>query len=113
MSFAGLSLLGFLIRGYWMIVESDFLNKKLVKILPHIIDTGLLVTAIILVMLSRMYPFTVDWVTLKVVLLIVYIISGTIALKRGKNKQQRIMAFAFSLLVILSIFAIASIKPHF
>ena len=111
MTAASLSLLGFLIRGFWMYRESPLLQAKLTKILPHIIDTILLVSAIYLVITLQAYPFEVNWITAKVFLLVAYIVVGTIALKRGKTKKIRIVAFIISLLIILSIFAIAAIKP--
>ncbi len=111
MSAASISLLGFLVRGYWMIRNNPWLNAKLSRVLPHIVDTILLGSAIYLVIASKMYPLSVNWVTAKVILLIVYVIAGSFALKRGKTKTIRIMALLVSILTILSIFAIAGIKP--
>lgn len=111
MAAASLSFLGFLIRGFWMISENSLLQAKVTKILPHIIDTVLLVTAISLVIILQAYPFEVNWITAKVLFLVAYIVIGTIALKRGKTKKIRIMAFVVSLIIILAIFAIAVMKP--
>lgn len=112
-TFAVLSLLGFSLRGYWMLQESAMLQKKVVKILPHINDTLLLLTAIMLVILTGFYPFVVGWVTLKVFLLVLYIVLGIFALKRGKTRQARTVFFIAALATILAIFAIAGIKPGF
>lgn len=111
MSAASLSLVGFLLRGYWMFKDSHLLQAKLSKILPHIIDTLLLLAAIYLVVLLKISPLEVNWISAKIVLLIAYIVTGTIALKRGKTKKTRVIAFIISLAIILSIFAIAAIKP--
>lgn len=113
MSAAVLSFLGFLLRGYWMMMGSKLLNAKLSRVLPHIIDTILLGSAIYLVFASQMYPFVVNWITAKVVLLIAYILLGTVALKRGKTKKVRVLAFVVSVLTICAIFGIASAKPSF
>lgn len=113
MACAVLTLLGFSIRGYWMLTESDLLHKKAVRILPHIIDTLLLLSAIMLVIITGLYPFVVGWVTLKLILLVVYIVLGTFALKRGKTKQSRTLFFIAALITVLAIFAIAGIKPGF
>lgn len=112
-TFAVLSLLGFSLRGFWMLKESPMLHKKPVRILPHINDTLLLLTAIMLAVLTGFYPFVVGWVTLKVVLLVVYIVLGIFALKRGKTRQSRTIFFVAALVTILAIFAIAGIKPGF
>jgi len=113
MSAAVLSFLGFLLRGYWMMMGSKLLNAKPTKVLPHIIDTVLLGSAIYLVFASQMYPFVVNWITAKVILLIAYILLGTVALKRGKTKKVKIGAFVVSVLIICAIFGIASAKPTF
>ena len=113
MTCAVLTLLGFSLRGYWMLTESAMLQKKAVKILPHIIDTLLLLSAVMLVILTGFYPFVVGWVTLKLLLLVLYVVLGTFALKRGKTKQSRTIFFLASLVTVLAIFAIAAIKPGF
>lgn len=111
MSAASLSFLGFILRGFWMFKDSPLLQAKLTKILPHIIDTILLVGAIYLVYQLDVNVFETHWILAKIILLVAYILIGTIALKRGKTKQIRIIAFIVSLLIILAIFAIAAIKP--
>ena len=111
MTMAVLTLLGFILRGIWMFMESPKLEHKLTRILPHIIDTLLLGSAIGLVIITRLYPIEVFWVTLKIILLVLYIILGTFALKRGRTKTIRGVCFFASLLTILGIFAVAGIKP--
>lgn len=113
MTSAVLSFLGFTLRGYWMLQDSPLLRQKLTKILPHIVDTVLLISAISLVTMSRQYPFVVDWVTVKVVLLIVYIGLGTFAMKRGKNKAQRTGFLVAAIVTIIAIFGVAATKPTF
>lgn len=99
----------FLMRGYWMLVESDRLQRRWVKVVPHIVDTLLLTSALIMVFWSGQYPFVQSWLTAKVIALIVYIALGTIALKRGKTKAVRsgaliaaIVAFAYIVSVALT-----------
>jgi uncharacterized membrane protein SirB2 len=111
MSCAMLSAAGFALRGYWMVAESSLLQSKPARILPHIVDTLLLLSAILLVVMSGQYPFVVAWVTIKIVLLVMYIVLGTLALKRGKTKQQRIAFLIASLLTIAAIFVVAALKP--
>ena len=110
-SCALLSLLGFSLRGYWMWRESDLLQASLTRILPHIIDSLLLLTAITLVIMSRQYPLLVGWVTIKIGLLLLYIGFGTMALKRGKTRQLRINYLIISILTIAAIFSVALTKP--
>ena len=48
-----LSITGYVIRGVWVIRESSWLQNKWVRVLPHIIDTTLLVSAILLTLQIR------------------------------------------------------------
>jgi len=110
-SSAVISFLGFASRGRLMLKASPWLTSKLIRVAPHVVDTVLLLSAIVLVILSRQYPFAASWLTLKLVLLILYIVLGSIALKRGKTKQIRIAALVLALATISSIFVVAVLKP--
>ena len=107
MTFALLSGIFFLIRGIWMLVDSPKLTQRWVKIVPHVIDTLLLACAIALMFQIQQYPFVHGWLTAKVVALILYIVAGTVAIKRGKTKQVRVIAFGFALLCYLYMLSVA------
>lgn len=94
-----------------MLTGGKLLYAKLTKVLPHIVDTLLLASAIYLVIASQMYPFVINWVTAKLLLLVVYIVLGTIALKRGRSKKTRVASFILAVMTIVGIFGIASTKP--
>jgi len=99
----------FVLRGLWMLLESDSLQRRWVKVVPHVVDTILLTSALVMVFWSAQYPFVQAWLTAKVLALLAYIVLGTIALKRGKTKATRTAAlvaalaiFAYIVLVALS-----------
>lgn len=106
-TFAALSGILFFLRGIWMLGESSLLQQKWVKIVPHVIDTLLLGSALVMVFWSGQYPFVQGWLTAKVLALIAYIVLGTIALKRGKTKQVRVTAFIAALVVFAYIIKVA------
>lgn len=106
-----LSFIGFFIRGIFMIKESSVLQAKFTKIAPHIIDTILLVTAIILATLSSQYPITHNWLSAKVIGLLIYIGLGLWAFRFGKTKQQKIIAWLSALVVFVLIVITAVTKP--
>jgi len=97
----------FLVRGVWMLSDSALLQRKWVKVLPHVIDTLLLASGLTLSVLLSQYPFTSGWLTAKLLLLVVYILLGTVAIKRGKTKAMRLLAFLAAISVFLLIGAIA------
>ena len=100
-TFAVLSGSFFLLRGLWMLLDSPILQRRWVKVVPHVVDTLLLASALVLVYWSGQYPFVQSWLTAKVLALVAYIVLGTIALKRGKTKGVR----TFALLAALATFA--------
>jgi len=102
-----LSFTLFALRAFWMLRESPQLQKRWVKIVPHIIDTVLLVSALSLAWMLQQYPFVDGWLTAKVLALLAYIGLGTIALKRGKTRKIRIMALAGAVLSAGYIVAVA------
>lgn len=94
-----LSLTGFVIRGFLMLLDSPLLQSKLARIAPHVIDTVLLISGISLIVTMGYYPWEQPWLAGKIILLLAYIVVGTIALKRGKTKLIRTVAFAGALAI--------------
>lgn len=107
MTCAALSGSFFALRGIWMMLDSALLQRRWVRIAPHIIDTVLLGSALTMVVWSRQYPFVEPWLTAKLLALLLYIVLGTIALKRGKTKTVRIAAYAGALATFGYIVAVA------
>jgi uncharacterized membrane protein SirB2 len=106
-TFAVLSGSFFLLRGLWMLLESSMLQRRWVKVVPHVVDTLLLASALTLVFWSGQYPFVEPWLTAKVLALILYIVLGTIALKRGKTRLMRVNALVGALSFFFYIAAVA------
>lgn len=96
---AAISVSLFTLRGTWMLAESAMLQRRWVRIAPHVIDTILLGSAIALAVTIRQYPFLNAWLTAKLLGLVTYIVLGTIALKRGRTRCIRAGALAAALVV--------------
>lgn len=109
-TFVTLTLVGFLVRGWWMLSAADILNNKWVKTIPHIIDTGLLISGITLAYLMSLQIIQTEWLLAKIIALLVYIVFGTLALKRGRTKQIRIIFFVLALMVFSYIVSVAVTK---
>lgn len=113
MTAAILSGLLFTIRGIWMLTESRLLKARWTKIVPHVIDTILLASALVMVFWSGQYPFVQGWLTAKVIALFAYIGVGMVALKYGKTKGIRIAAFIAALLIFVYILKVAVTRQVF
>jgi uncharacterized membrane protein SirB2 len=97
---AMLTITLFVLRGGLMLANSPWQQNVVLRYLPHAVDTVLLTTALMLTSVIQQYPFAAGWLTTKVVLLVVYIVLGSIALKRGRTKQVRVAAFVAALATI-------------
>lgn len=105
-----LSGAGFALRGAWMLQGSPLLAQRWVRVLPHVVDSALLASAIALAVMLEQYPLAQGWLTAKLIGLVVYIALGTIALKRGRTRALRLTAFGGALLVFAYIVAVALTK---
>jgi uncharacterized membrane protein SirB2 len=90
----------FVLRGGLMLGDSPWQRNVVLRYLPHAVDTVLLTTALMLTTVVHQYPFAAGWLTAKVVLLVAYIVLGSIALKRGRTRRIRIAAFIAALATV-------------
>jgi uncharacterized membrane protein SirB2 len=97
----------FVLRGAWMLAGSSLLAQRWVRITPHVVDTMLLASALLLAATLGQYPFVDGWLTAKVTGLLAYIVLGTIALKRGRSRRVRVTAWITAQLVFFYIVAVA------
>lgn len=102
-----LSAAGFMLRGWWMLCASPLLGRRWVRVVPHLIDSALLASAVALAVTSGQYPLAQDWLTAKVVALLAYILCGTMALKRGRTRAVRSVFFVAALAILGYIVSVA------
>ncbi len=105
-----LSISGFIFRGILHFRGSELVNRKWFKITPHIIDTLLIISAVILLNQSGLNILNTSWLLAKVIALIVYISLGLIAFRFGKTLAIRIMTWCEAILVFAYILAVAVTK---
>ena len=97
----------FVLRGSLMLANSAWQQNVVLRYLPHAVDTVLLTTALMLTTVIQQYPFAVGWLTAKVVLLVAYIVLGSIALKRGRTRRVRVVAFVAALATVAFLASVA------
>ena len=107
MTCAALSGSLFLLRGLWMLMDSPRLRQRWVRVLPHAIDTVLLASAVTLAVWSAQYPVAQGWLTAKVAALLLYIVLGSVALRRGRSRTTRAAAFVAALATFAYIVGVA------
>jgi uncharacterized membrane protein SirB2 len=105
-----ISLAGFVIRGAAMLRDAPWLQGRIARTLPHIIDTVLLASALALVWMLDVSIVRTPWIVAKLTGLVVYIVLGTIALKRGRTKPVRAAAGLAAIAVFGYIVSVAITK---
>jgi len=103
----------FFLRGLWMLRTPHKLQARWVRVVPHVVDTVLLASAVALAVISGQYPFEQPWLTAKVLGLVAYILLGTVALRRGRTRRQRVVAWLLALAVFGYIVAVARARVPF
>ncbi len=109
-STAVLTISGFTLRGVWMLIDSPNLERRAVRIVPHVIDTLFLLSGIGLILTLNLPVMTQPWLLTKFVALVAYILLGSIALKRGRTRQIRVAAFTLALMTFAYIAGVAMSK---
>ena len=102
-----ISFTGFLFRAYLMVNDSKWLNHKIVLVTPHLVDTVFLLSGFSMAFVLNMGLFAQGWLTLKIFLLMFYLLFVGIALNRGKTKSIRIGCFFLAIFTFLYIVGIA------
>ena len=105
-----LSISGFVGRGVLMIKGSPLLTARWVKVSPHIIDTVLLVSAIILASQWGWAALQMPWLLAKIIALLVYIVLGSLALRPGRSQSVRVSAWLAAIITFAYIVSVALTK---
>lgn len=97
----------FLVRGAALLLGMRVAMAAPLRYLSYSIDTVLLAAALMLMTIVQQYPFVHGWLTVKVVLLVVYIGLGIIAFRKGRSRTVRAACWISALAVYAFIFSVA------
>lgn len=97
----------FLLRGAGVLAGARWPMWAPLRYLTYTIDTVLLTAALMLVTILHQYPLVQAWLTVKVLLLVVYIVLGTFALRRARTPRGRALCYAIALAVFLFVATVA------
>lgn len=88
-----LSVVFFTVRFVLHLRGSAVLEKKFLKIAPHVIDTFLLLSGLTLCFIIHQFPFVDNWLTEKIAAVVAYILLAMIAMKANRGKLFKIFAY--------------------
>ena len=98
MTLAAVSLLFFVVRAAWSVQGNALMQRRWVRISPHVIDTALLLAGVALMMTLRISPHDTPWLAVKLIGVVVYIGLGAVAIRR-----RNVWAMLAAVLVFLYI----------
>lgn len=97
----------FAVRGAAVILGAAAAMHAPVRYLSYAIDTALLIAALALLATLHLNPFTTPWLAVKLAFLVAYILLGSLALKRARTRERRVLAFGAALLCFAMMYSIA------
>ena len=99
----------FVVRTGWMLRAPGMLQRRWVRVVPHVVDTVLLLSGAWLAWQLGASGVR-GWLPAKLVGLVLYVVLGSIALKRGRTRGARIGAAAAAVATFAYIAAVALTK---
>ena len=104
------SVAGFALRGSAALAGAAWVRSLPARTVPHVVDTVLLGSALMLAWIASLNPLHLPWLAAKIIGLVVYIGLGLVALRPGLPRPARVAAFAAALLCAAQIVATAITK---
>jgi uncharacterized membrane protein SirB2 len=113
MLMAMLTIAVFVLQGILALAAPGVLRHKAMRIIPHVIYTLLLVTALTLLVVHGWNPFAFGWITMKIILLIAFIGLGIIAFRPNFPPATRAACWVVALGALLWAYSSALTRSAF
>ena len=97
----------FLLRGVAFFAGARWALAAPLRYLSYAVDTVLLTAALMLMTIVQQYPFVHAWLTMKVLLLVVYIVLGRFAFWGSRTRPVRFGCWIAALAVYAFIYSVA------
>lgn len=97
----------FALRGVGVLTGARWPHAAPVRYLSYTIDTALLTAALMLVTVLPAPMFANHWLTVKLMLVVAYVVLGVFALRRGRTAAVRATCYVAALMVFVTIVGIA------
>jgi len=109
-SAVALSITGFVARGLGSFTQAAWVRQRFARTAPHVVDTLLLLSALVMAWTLRLTPGNAPWLMAKIAGLLLYIGLGLLALRPGQPLALRIAAWVAALAVFGWIVSVAITK---
>jgi len=110
MVLAVLSIAGFVLRWSWRMLQSHLAAMRATRIVPHVVDTLFLATALLMIFQLGQVPVSIPWLSAKITGLVLYIVLGMLAMHTAPSLKRSLPAFVGAMLVFAWIVSVAITK---
>lgn len=97
----------FALRGAFVLAGQRWPMAAPLRYLSYAIDTILLTAALMLLSALKLNPFGIPWLATKLVLLLAYIVLGSLALKRAPGRRARAACYLAALACFAAMYSVA------
>jgi uncharacterized membrane protein SirB2 len=97
----------FALRGAAVLAGHAWPLRAALRLSSVAIDSALLVAGVVLWSLLELHPLRDPWLGTKLLLLLLYIVLGSLALKRARTQRGRVLAYAAALACYLCMASVA------
>lgn len=97
----------FALRGAGVLAGMRWPNALPVRWTSYTVDTALLTAALMLLTILPGAMFANGWLTAKIVLLVIYIVLGVFAIKRGRTRTAKAWFYVGALATFAMVYTIA------
>lgn len=97
----------FALRGLGVLAGFRLAMAAPLRYLSYGIDTALLTAALMLLAILRLNPLVTPWLTTKLVLLALYVVFGSLALKRASGRRAKARFYLLALISFGLMYSVA------
>jgi len=110
MSLAAISIAGFMLRWFWRMIQSPLAMTRTARVVPHVVDTFFLGTAVLLGTIAWGNALSPVWFGAKITGLVLYILLGMAAMHSAPSVRRSVPAFMAAVLVFAWVVTVAVTK---
>ncbi len=107
LTFVLLSIISFVARVYLAETRPEMLEKKWLKIGPHIVNSVLLMTGVTLIFQGQWLSGEYGWIVAKIIALLAYVGLGMVAIKSQGALRWQAFAVALACFIYIAIVAVS------
>jgi uncharacterized membrane protein SirB2 len=78
-----------------------------IRYVSYGIDSALLASALLLLVILELNPLVVPWLAVKLILLVMYVVLGSLALKRARQRRDKLLAYLAALACYAFMYTVA------